>query len=319
MIPFIRDVFATARNARRPVVSFEFFPTKTEEGERALLDGTIPTLRQLNPDFCSVTYGAGGGTRAKTLAIVDRIQREQRLTAMAHLTCVNATRDETLAVLRQAEALGIHNILALRGDPQDGNGRFVQTDGGFEYSHELVQFIRSSGEFSIGVAGFPEGHIACTEGRHVDWRRLKHKIEHGADFVITQLFFNNDDYFALRDFLAGLGVTVPIVPGILPILSAAQIKRFVALCGARLPRLLLSKLDTHCHDDETVTRIGIEYATEQCEELLHQGAPGLHFYTLNKARSTTEVLRNLGLGTSAHTVLAHPRYQSDRSVPMTTS
>jgi methylenetetrahydrofolate reductase (NADPH) len=295
LIPFLRDVFAIARTARRPVVSFEFFPTKTDEGELALLDKTIPALRQLSPDFCSVTYGAGGGTRTKTLAIVDRIQREHRLPAMAHLTCVNATRDEILAVLRQAEALGINNILALRGDPQNGDGRFVQTDGGFEYSHQLVEFIRASGDFSIGVAGFPEGHIACTEGRHVDWRRLKHKIDHGADFVITQLFFDNNDYFELRDFMAGLGVTVPIVPGILPILSTTQIKRFVALCGAGLPRPLLSRLETHCHDEESVTRIGIEYATQQCEELLRQGAPGLHFYTLNKARSTTEVLKNLGL------------------------
>ena len=148
----------------------------------------------------------------------------------------NATRAETLAILRQAEALGITNILALRGDPPNGNGQPAQTADGFEYSHQLVQFIRQTGEFSIGVAGFPEGHIACTEGRHVDWLRLKHKIDSGADFVITQLFFDNEDYFALRDFLAGLGVSVPIIPGILPILSAAQITRFVALCGAGCPR-----------------------------------------------------------------------------------
>lgn len=294
-MPFIRDIFSAVRTAGRPVVSFEFFPTKTDEGERALLEKTIPTLRRLNPDFCSVTYGAGGGTREKTLAIVDRIQREQHLTAMAHLTCVNATRAETLTLLRQAEALGITNILALRGDPPNGDGRFTQTDGGFEYSHQLVRFIREIGEFSIGVAGFPEGHVACREGRHVDWQRLKNKIDHGADFVITQLFFNNDDYFELRDFLTGLGVTVPIVPGILPILSTAQIKRFVALCGAGLPCPLLEELEKRWADDEAVAQFGIEYATRQCEELLSAGVPGLHFYTLNKARSTTEVLKNLGL------------------------
>jgi len=288
-------VFASARAARRPVVSFEFFPTKTDEGERALLEKTIPALGQLNPDFCSVTYGAGGGTRAKTLAIVDRIQREQRLTTMAHLTCVNATRDDTLSVLRQAEALGIKNILALRGDPPSGDSTFTKTDGGFEYSYELVRFVREVGEFSIGVAGFPEGHVACKEGKHVDWQRLKSKIDHGADFVITQLFFNNDDYFEFRDYLTGLGVTVPIVPGILPILSTAQIKRFVALCGAELPRPLIEELEKRRDDDEAVIRFGIEYATEQCEALLSAGAPGLHFYTLNKARSTTEVVKNLGL------------------------
>ena len=295
MIPFIRDIFAIAQIARRPVLSFEFFPTKTDEGERALLEKTIPALRQLNPDFCSVTYGAGGGTRDKTLAIVDRIQREQQLTAMAHLTCVNATREQTLAVLQQAEALGIRNILALRGDPPDGANGFTKTEGGFEYSYQLVRFIRAAGEFSIGVAGFPEGHIACKEGRHVDWQRLKNKVDHGADFVITQLFFRNRDYFECRDFLTSLGVTVPIVPGILPILSTAQIKRLVALCGADLPGLLLSELEKRGSDDEAVTQFGIEYATKQCEELLREGAPGLHFYTLNKARSTTEVTMNLAL------------------------
>ena len=277
------------------MVSFEFFPTKTEEGERALLEKTIPALRELHPDFCSVTYGAGGGTREKTLGIVDRIQREQQITAMAHLTCVNATIEETCAVLEQTRALGIKNILALRGDPPDGAAEFVKTEGGFEYSYQLVQRIRESGAFSIGVAGFPEGHIACREGKLVDWQRLKAKIDHGADFVITQLFFDNRHYFECRDFLAAQGVTVPIVPGILPILSTSQIKRFVALCGADLPAALLSELERRGDDDEAVSQFGIDYATRQCEELLREGAPGLHFYTLNKARSTTAVIRNLAL------------------------
>jgi methylenetetrahydrofolate reductase (NADPH) len=242
-----------------------------------------------------VTYGAGGGTREKTLAIVDRIQREQQITAMAHLTCVNATIAETCTVLEQTRALGIKNVLALRGDPPNGSAEFVKTEGGFEYSYELVRQIREFGAFSIGVAGFPEGHIACREGRHVDWQRLKAKIDEGADFVITQLFFDNRHYFECRDFLATQGVTVPIVPGILPILSTSQIKRFVGLCGAALPATLLSELDRRGEDDEAVTEFGIEYATRQCEELLREGAPGLHFYTLNKARSTTAVVQNLAL------------------------
>ena len=261
----------------------------------ALLEKTIPALRRLGPDFCSVTYGAGGGTREKTLAIVDRIQREQQITAMAHLTCVNATIAETCTVLEQTRALGIKNVLALRGDPPNGSAEFVKTEGGFEYSYELVRHIREFGAFSIGVAGFPEGHIACREGRHVDWQRLKAKIDDGADFVITQLFFDNRHYFECRDFLATQGVTVPIVPGILPILSTSQIKRFVGLCGAALPAALLSELDRRGDDDEAVTQFGIEYATRQCEELLREGAPGLHFYTLNKARSTTAVVQNLAL------------------------
>jgi len=293
LIQFIRDIFETARAASRPVVSFEFFPTKTDEGERALLEKTIPALRELRPDFCSVTYGAGGGTREKTLAIVDRIQREQQITAMAHLTCVNATIDDTRAVLEQTRALGIKNVLALRGDPPDG-AEFTKTEGGFEYSYQLVQHIRESGAFSIGVAGFPEGHIACKEGKFVDWQHLKQKIDAGADFVITQLFFDNSDFFAFREHMVRRhGVKVPLVPGIIPIQSAAQIKRFTALCGARIPDALAAKLDELGDDDATVADFGIEYATRQCEELLRQGAPGIHFYTLNKARSTVGILKNL--------------------------
>jgi methylenetetrahydrofolate reductase (NADPH) len=291
---FIRDIFAEARGVR-PVISFEFFPTKTPEGERTLLEKTIPALGQLRPDFCSVTYGAGGSTREKTLTIVDRIQREQGLVAMAHVTCVNATRDDTASVLSQARSLGITNILALRGDPPGGVGDFQKTEGGFEYSYELVRFIKDMGGFSIGVAGFPEGHIACAEGKFADWRHLKHKIDQGADFVITQLFFNNRDYFAFRDYLTSLGVRVPLVPGIIPITSAAQIKRFVSLCGAALPPPLLAELDRRGGDDEAVTQFGIDYATRQCEELLREGVTGLHFYTLNKARSTTSIIKNLSL------------------------
>jgi methylenetetrahydrofolate reductase (NADPH) len=294
-MPFIRDIFADAMAAHRPLISFEYFPTRTPEGERTLLEKTIPALGELRPDFCSVTYGAGGSTREKTLAIVDRIQREQRLTAMAHMTCVNATRDDTISVLNQARALGITNILALRGDPPGGVGNFEKTEGGFEFSYELVRFIREMGGFSIGVAGFPEGHIACAEGKYADWQHLKHKIDQGADFVITQLFFNNRDYFEFRDYLTGLGVRVPLVPGIIPILSAAQIKRFVALCGADLPRDLVAELDTRANDDEAIAQFGVEYATRQCEELLREGVPGLHFYTLNKAKSTAAIVRNLGL------------------------
>ena len=292
---FIRDIFASARAAKRPVLSFEFFPTKTEEGERVLLEKTIPTLMQLKPDFCSVTFGAGGSTRDKTLMIVDRIQRQHGLTAMAHLTCVNATKEEVRGYLAEARARGIKNILALRGDPPGGEGQFKMTEGGFEFSYQLVEFIRQTGEFSIGVAGFPEGHVACTEGKYVDWQRLKNKIDHGADFLITQLFFDNRDYLEFRDCLIKMGVTVPLVPGIISILSTAQIKKFVALCGAGLPKALVTELEKRGDDDEAVAQFGIDYATHQCQELLRQGVPGIHFYTLNKARATTAILKNLGL------------------------
>src|SRR5882672_6630877 len=292
---YIRDIHAAKRGSKQPVISFEFFPPKTEEGDRNLLENTIPALMQLKPEYCSVTYGAGGSTREKTLMIVDRIQRQHGLTAMAHVTCVSATKEELRDVINEAGRLGIKNLLALRGDPPGANGAFTKTEGGFEFSYELVRFINELGGFSVGTAGFPEGHVACKEGKHVDWRRLKHKIDHGADFVITQLFFQNSYYFELRDFLASRGVTAPIVPGILPILSTSQITRFVALCGAELPAPLLSELEKRSGDDEGVLQFGIDYATRQCEELLREGAPGLHFYTLNKARSTTEVVRNLAL------------------------
>jgi methylenetetrahydrofolate reductase (NADPH) len=295
MVRLIRDIFERARVDGRPVISFEFFPTKSEDAERTLLERTIPALSELHPDFCSVTYGAGGSTREKTLATVDRIQREQHVTAMAHLTCVNATLDETRGILERSRELGIRNILALRGDPPSGACEFARTDGGFEYSYELVRYIRAAGGFSIGVAGFPEGHVACREGKHVDWQRLQAKVDHGADFVITQLFFENCHYFECREFLAKRGVAVPIVPGVLPILSASQIKRFVALCGAALPQRLLEELERRGDDDQAVAEFGIEYATRQCDELLREGAPGLHFYTLNKVASTAAVLKNLAL------------------------
>jgi len=280
---------------RRPVISFEFFPPKTEEGDRNLLEKHIPALARARPDFCSVTYGAGGSTRDKTLMIVDRIQREHGLTALAHLTCVGHIRGEVKALLEKIRALGCRNILALRGDPPDG-GEFQPTPGGFEFAAQLVELIRAAGDFSIGVAGFPEGHIANKMGKHDDWRHLREKVDAGADFVLTQLFFDNADYFEFRDHLAGkLGVTVPLVPGIVPILSASQITRFTRLCGAKIPPPLRARLDQLGDDDEASVAFGIEYAARQCEELLRAGVPGLHFYTLNKSHSTVEVLKNLGL------------------------
>ena len=291
----IRDIYAAKRVSGQPVVSFEFFPPKTEEGDRSLLTRTIPTLMQTRPDYCSVTYGAGGSTREKTLMIVDRIQRQHGLTAVAHLTCVDATREQIQELLGQIRALGVRNLLALRGDPP-GGGEFLPTPGGFEFSSQLVRFIREQGDFSIGVAGFPEGHIACKEGKHKDWGHLRTKIDSGADFVVTQLFFDNADYFEFRDYLHGkLGVQIPLVPGIVPILSSSQIKRFTAMCGARIPAALASQLEKLGDDDAATAEFGIQYATRQCEDLLRQGAPGIHFYTLNKAHSTVRVLQNLKL------------------------
>jgi methylenetetrahydrofolate reductase (NADPH) len=290
----VREIYAAKTAAGRPVVSFEFFPPKTPEGDVNLLEKTIPALMQARPDFCSVTYGAGGSTREKTLMIVDRIQKQHGLTAVAHLTCVSATKEEIRALLEQIKTLGVRNVLALRGDPP-GGGAFQMTPGGFEYSNQLVEFIRDLDHFSIGVAGFPEGHIACKAGKHVDWGYLKNKIDAGADYVLTQLFFDNADFYEFRDHLRNNGVKIPIVPGIVPILNANQIKRFTAMCGARIPAALGAKLDTLADDEAAATEFGIEYATEQCRDLLKNGVPGIHFYTLNKSHSTVRVLKNLGL------------------------
>jgi methylenetetrahydrofolate reductase (NADPH) len=291
----IRDIYASARAAGRPVLSIEFFPTKTDEGARTLFEKTIPELLTLKPDYCSVTYGAGGSTRDKTMGIVDRIQREHGLTAMMHLTCVNSTKEELRAVIDEAKSRGIMNLLALRGDPPDG-GEFVKTEGGFEYSRELVAFIHELDGFSIGTAGFPEGHIACKEGKITDWGYLREKIAAGADFVLTQLFFDNEDFYRFHDHLTKkLGANVPIVPGLLSVLSGHQTKKFTALCGAALPEKFLSRLDSFGEDSAAAAEFGIEYATEQCEALLRFGVQGLHFYTLNKSHSTIQIVKNLGL------------------------
>jgi methylenetetrahydrofolate reductase (NADPH) len=291
----VRDIYAAKRATGEPVISFEFFPPKTDEGDHNLLEKTVPALLETKPDFCSMTYGAGGTTRDKTLMIVERIEKQHGLTSVAHLTCVNHTRDQIGELLGRIRALGVKNILALRGDPP-GGGEFTATPGGFEYASQLVRFIRGQGDFSIGVAGFPEGHTACREGKHADWAHLKEKIDAGADYVLTQLFFDNADFHEFRDHLTQkLGVRVPLVPGIVPILSGSQIKKFTALCGARIPAALSARLEELGADDAAVAEFGIDYAAKQCADLLRSGAPGIHFYTLNKARSTVRVLQKLGL------------------------
>ncbi|MGB0581397.1 MAG: methylenetetrahydrofolate reductase [NAD(P)H] [Limisphaerales bacterium] len=292
---FIRDIHEERHAEGKPCISFEFFPPKTPEGDKALLEKHIPELMQLKPDYCSVTYGAGGSTKDKTADIVQSIQDRHQLTAMMHLTCVNATQAELDGVVADAKNRGVQNLLALRGDPPNG-GDFEVTDGGFEFSYQLVEMLKAKGDFSIGTAGFPEGHIHCTEGKLVDWERLANKVKCGADFVITQLFFDNADYFEMVDHLRSQhDVQVPIIPGVLPIVSAGLIKRFTQLCGAKLPDTLVQELEARAEDDAAVKEFGIEFATKQVRELLDRGAPGIHFYTLNKAYSTRRIMENLGL------------------------
>ena len=292
----IRDIYARRREEGRAVVSIELFPPKTPAGLDTLFSRTLPELRAVEPDYFSVTYGAGGSTRDQTLVIADRIQREQHTPAMAHLTCLATPHAEIERYLREAQQRGIRNILALRGAPPQNADQLAQLESGFEYSYQLVSFIRQLGDFSIGTAGYPECHIDCTEGKHVDWQRLKAKIDAGADFVLPQLFFDNDAYFEFRDYMVEtLGSDVPITPGVLPILSTAQIMRFTRLCGATLPEPLQAKLTAFGDDASAVTAFGIEYATRQCEALLKGGAPGLHLYSLNKSHAPRQIIKNLGL------------------------
>ena len=258
----------------------------------------LPRLAAVRPDFYSVTCGAGGvGVRARTLQIVDRMQREHGMTAMAHVTCASFTHAEMDGFLDEAAGLGIRNILALRGDPPPGQPDFQRPAGGFDYAYQLIDVLKArADQFAIGCAGFPEGHPDCAAGRQLDWRRLRDKVDHGAEFILTQLFFDNAHYFEMADYLTGrLGVQVPITPGVLPILNTRQIKRFTALCGATLPPPLVAALDRLGDDDEAVTAFGIDFATRQCEALLAGGAPGLHLYGLNRSRSAVAILRNLGL------------------------
>ncbi len=294
----IPDIYATKRAAGRPVVSVEFFPPKTPQGDESLFEGVLPRLAAVRPDFYSVTCGAGGGgVRARTLQIVDRMQREHGMTAMAHITCASFTHAEIDGFLDEAAGRGIRNILALRGDPPPGQPDFQRPAGGFDYAYQLIDVLEArADQFAIGCAGFPEGHPDCTVGRRVDWQRLRDKVDHGAEFILTQLFFDNAYYFEMADYLTGrLGVKVPITPGVLPILNTRQIKRFTALCGATLPAPLVAALNRLGDDDAAVTEYGIEFATRQCEALLKGGAPGLHLYGLNRSRSAVAILRNLGL------------------------
>lgn len=285
----IRDLLA--RN--QPLFSFEFFPPKSDEAV-AQLERTIADLVPLQPDYVSVTYGAGGSTREKTIDIVSRIKRETGLEPMAHLTCVGSTKEEIRSVLDTLAGAGVENVLALRGDPPKGQTRFSAIDGGFRYASELVGFIREAyaDRMSVGGAGYPEKHTECGNPA-VDLVNLKRKVDNGADFLVTQLFFDNRKYFEFVDNARAIGIQVPIIPGIMPITNASQIERFTMLCGASLPFRLAAELDRRRENGEAVMQLGVAHATAQCIELLQCGAPGIHFYTLNRSTATMQVLAAL--------------------------
>ncbi len=277
----------------RPVFSFEFFPPKTDEGEQNL-ERALRELQPLNPDYVSVTYGAGGSTREKTIDLVSRIKDDFGMEAMAHLTCVNATTDELRRTLDQMREAGVDNVLALRGDPPRGQERWTKTDGGLEYSRELVELLREDYAFAIGGAAFPETHIHATSPED-DLRFLKAKVDAGVQFLITQMFFDNRYYFDFVERARAAGIDVPIVPGVMPILSLDGIKRMTELSAAHLPEGLREQLEARRGNDEAVAELGVAYATLQCAELLRGGAPGIHFITLNRSPATRAILSALQL------------------------
>ncbi len=274
-----------------PVFSFEFFPPKTDKGFESLYR-TVRELKRLEPSYVSVTYGAGGSTRRKTVDIVSRIQREIGITAMAHLTCVCASEDELTAVLDRLEAEGIENVLTLSGDPPADQPEHDRADDAFRYASELAAFVRSRWGFALAGGCYPEVHPDAPDAE-TDLRNLKRKVDAGVDVLVSQLFFDNADYFGFVERAKAAGIAVPIVAGIMPVVSSNNIRRIAKLSQARIPEELDRELAKVEGDDERTLEVGIEWATLQCRELLSGGAPGIHFYTLNRSPATRRIHQNL--------------------------
>ncbi len=286
----IKDMLARGER----IVSFEFFPPKTDKG-MANLEASINELKPCRPSFVSVTYGAGGSTREKTLDLVTRIKKESGIDAMAHLTCVGSNKDEIRAILDRLADAGVENVLALRGDPPKGQTQFEHTEGGFRYASELVAFIRECDyPFCVGAACYPEGHPE-SDDLDADMDALIRKVDAGVDFLITQLFFDNQDYFPFVRRARHSGIKVPIIPGLMPVTNFAQIRRFTKMCGARIPQELYRRLKIVERDPSAVAATGVYWTTRQAKYLLEGGAPGAHFYTLNKSSATLAVHAALGL------------------------
>jgi len=283
------DIYAQADG---PLISCEFFPPKTDKGERNLW-ACLNALKAIRPAYVSVTYGAGGSTQDRTKRIVMRIRQETGLSPIAHLTCVGSTKQQLRALLDEYRQAGIENILALRGDPPEGMDRFEAVHGGFAHATDLIAFIRAHNGFCIGCATYPEGHPESPNGVADDIRYLKMKQDLGAEYAITQYFFDNDHYFRFREQAERNGVTIPIIPGIMPITNFDQIERFSAMCGASIPDWLSKRMAPIRSDLAAVKQLGIELAIRQCQQLLDADVKGLHFYTLNKAEATIAIVNAL--------------------------
>ena len=277
--------------SREPAFSFEFFPPRTPEAVERLYV-TARALKALEPAFVSVTYGAAGSTRDLTVELVTRMKHDLGIETMAHLTCVGHTKEELAEVLDRLQAGGIENVLALRGDPPRGQTQFVRTEGGFGYGQELARFVKAKYPFCVAGAAYPEKHQDAPD-EDSDLRHLKEKVESGAEFLITQLFFDPDLYFRFIERARAIGIDVPIIPGIMPVTNVAQIQRFTSMCGATIPASLLDLLEGVKDDETAVIAVGIEWASDQARRLLEGGAPGVHFYTLNRSHSSQTVVQNL--------------------------
>lgn len=275
----------------RPFFSFEFFPPKDEDGSRQLFE-TIAALQPLRPAFVSITYGAAGSTRARTVALAKKIQQEIGLTVVAHVTCVGSARAELRALFDDLARAGIENVLALRGDPPKGQEQFVPTAGGFSYATELIAMLRRNYDFCIGAACYPEKHPEAPS-LDDDLTHLKEKVDAGADFLVSQLFFDNDSFFGFERRARAAGIATPILPGLMPITNFEQIKRFVAMCGATIPPKLRVEMELRKGDAEAVEALGVAYASMQAVALLQSGIPGIHFYTLNKSPATRAIVSSL--------------------------
>ena len=289
----IKEILASSRT-----ISCEFFPPKTAQGLPSVFSA-VDRVSAFRPDFVSVTYGAGGSTRALTEEITTGLKSRYDLEVMAHITCVGQTKVEIDGVLRRLDQGSIENVIALRGDPPQGETEFKPVEEGFEHASDLIQHIRENFEFGVAAACYPEGHTESVDLAS-DLEHTKLKADQGADFLITQLFYDNNDFFEFMDRAGKAGVDIPVIPGVLPILSASQIRRFTSLCGAKIPPHLDSQLEAFADDDEAVRELGVEYATKQVEELWESGVAGIHFYVLNRSYSVSKILQNLRL--PRHTV-----------------
>ena len=292
----IAELLRFAAERGEPVFSFEFFPPKNDEGRAAFVDA-VRRLRPLGPGFVSVTWGAGGSTRGRTLEMVTCCKREFEIEAMAHVTCVGATRAQLVDALNELMDAGIENVLALRGDPPRGQGGFKTVEGGLRYASDLVALAREVAEkrnqrLCIGAACYPEGHPECTD-RHRDLAHLKVKVGCGVDFLVTQLFFDNRAYFDFVGRARAAGIEVPIIPGLMPVTNVDQIRRFTSMCGATVPSMLSAALRVRREDPDAALQLGVAWASLQAAELLRGGAPGIHFYTLNKSPASRAIVAAL--------------------------